>query len=247
MGGKAGAKGFTLVETLVASGIIAITAFFIAQYSGLTKSRSRAMRVKSVAQMISFNVQRLIQNDADWNLTLYSISNNSQLRCLRSQGNVATNASCQNADVSGGIEVFRAPIVNVPYYSTRNPTQGFNMDAEPCTGFSERQGSPDCPFRVELDLELQCLNGCNLRNLNIKSRLLYRPGPSEMVQNFVGVNFEENRLLPLVIDDSNCTDHGGTFDDATRTCRLPTRSVACADPNQVMYGFQDGDPLCRNP
>lgn len=157
-------NGFSLVEVLVAIGIISV---ILLVASGVMQSMTELKtRVAKVAGLfgVPTEIRECINDEESWRATIADPANPS-MACLRNR------RPCNPATIAAGpnyIKVMRSVLVNgtrtaipcVPGYTTLPgvDTSGFTKDGAVCTGFATA-GNDQCPFRYNVRWSATCAGG----------------------------------------------------------------------------------------
>jgi type II secretory pathway pseudopilin PulG len=141
--------GFTLVEIMIALGLLMVVSLGIAEMMNqLTRSNLRSNLINT-AQSVRQNVSEALRNTEAWKYTFVDPKNGS-IKCI------CSTCSAFVGSVHA-LTVIRGPGNNV-LYDGSDLTSGFSPNGARCTGFP----STSCPLRMDVVWTVSCAAPCTL-------------------------------------------------------------------------------------
>lgn len=229
-------SGFTLIETMMAVGLIAVIMVSLLTVMNVMSKRNGETTNSSWAYDLRLEVTNAINSKKAFDEN--TMNANSNLSCIRND----TDCTGQGGPIllmdAGGVPL---RLVAAP----GNTTQGITRRGDVCNTFGT---SPDCPYRYEVSWTPICATGngpgCKDPQVQINSRMLLSPVASAgsfRVDNF---SLRVNRIEKGTIDMAKiCGALGGGMSGAR--CNLPIGNP-CADPAKpYLIGYTAaGTPRC---
>jgi len=165
-------SGFSLLEIMVAMGILAVASYFLISLLQTSLKGSTQTNVTVQAEMIKRNLVNNFTNDPSW---INTVNNNPSLACLlplyagTRGGSTCAAGSIPNIIVMDGAGLF--------YDSTISANNGFDPNGVVCPGgFNSATGNDKCPFRVDITVNLTCpAGGCGDPQIRITGKMTYAP------------------------------------------------------------------------
>jgi len=165
-------SGFSLLEIMVAMGILAVASYFLISLLQTSLKGSTQNNVTVQAEMIKRNLVNNFTNDPSW---INTVNSNPSLACLlplyagTPGGSTCAPGSISNIVVMDGAGLF--------YDSTVSANNGFDANGVMCPGgFNSAAGNDKCPFRVDITVNLICpAGGCGDPQIRIIGKMTYNP------------------------------------------------------------------------
>lgn len=164
--GLANAKGFGLVEVMVAAAIISIIALGIATLIDDMMKMQKKTNTVSVITRMKDQITAAVQNGESWALTAQdanATTGNPDFDCLRNAG---TCGSGENGPLN------LKDLTGAALYYARTANHGFTLQGAPCTAYP----SVACPFRWNLTYEMTCTGAtdpCETPDVRVRGILQY--------------------------------------------------------------------------
>ncbi len=156
-------QGFSLIETIIAAGVLAVILMAAAQLNGVMVSQSAQMVSLSVIELYRAKIVQAVQDDSAWRRTVFENRTGSpaiSMRCLYRLADTC-NQTFFNAVNNRTFALYNAsglddetyfdaggPVPG-PIYSSQG-TGGFNLRGRKCNGFNANFPTPNCPLRFNL-------------------------------------------------------------------------------------------------
>lgn len=183
---KSNNKGMSLVEVLVAAGLMALVAAgLVGTITAMNREQNNQVRLATFRELKS-RIQFLITDQNSWNMTL---KNNSSMDCLVQHTGSAPCTSGSATDLvlydSSGAAFFTPPTHSTIPGAGSN---GFTDKGVPCTGFNGNAGAglDSCPISYKMIWEPICNSTSSCKNplVRVTARMLYNPSSSAVVTSF---------------------------------------------------------------
>jgi len=245
---KQAMRGFSLIQVIVAAGILGILALFASKIvTQVTKSNLVGITVSS-AEFFKKEIITIIEDDEAFQLTVAAAKNAGTLSCLidLTDNQLCTDNSGPNSQ--GFLIQLLDRQKNVVFDST-DLSAGLRIGGSLCNTFNATNGNDSCPLRLEIRVKLVCPVGettCNSPQVQIIAKFVYKPKTIEFSVPFNearhSFTFVRNASGDLVAEiRATCKAIGGNFDATTLNC-----SFFCS-PNQVLISFSKTGPQCAPP
>lgn len=178
-------QGFTLVEILVATGLIGIVLIGIMSLTTISQKQQAQSNITFQAGAIRGNLVAHLQNPAAWQKTVADTTNTS-LDCLRN-----------GTDCTGITGAFRVrDAANSIVYDPLVATHGFTANGAPCSTFAAG-GNDACPLRMELSWSPICSGTCVSPQVKVTGTMQYKPSTQARTIAFNSANYSFEKVLDL--------------------------------------------------
>lgn len=235
--------GATLIEVIVAVGIIGIMVYGMTQFIGASLKSRRRSKALSVFQFIAMDVENKLKSPSSMYFSLFDQDNVSFISCLLGAGNGCTTNLTAKYDINRDNKNYFALLYRVGTASGdaslssafANKPIYYDTNGQKC---KMEDKSLICAFKLETFYFVTC----DTSNLEIKTCL---DGPED-----VHVAYSLSQL------DGKLKSFGAKFKSLPRTIRFITHSMtdiissqshSSCNPGSVITGFQKkgGRPLCK--
>jgi hypothetical protein len=239
--------GSTIVVALMIAGLIGVIALAILNWNRIQLKANQQLNLPVIAQQIKQKLVGAILSPQSWEITQ---RNNASIF----KGFTAGTGQADKLDIFL-TDPERA------YYPSREATAGFDLHANPCSGFDSLQGNDDCPFHYEIALiDRKKVNNNWVDTVQLT--LSFRPRSSNLVLKTSGPeysfilsrNFPETSLggLMLMTMEDQCsgaTAYRGPVENKQKTKCDPsyTKPISCGTGKVIKSFDRQGSPLCGNP
>lgn len=158
--------GSTIVEVILASGVVGIAMLAAAQIFNMETVLKRKHINKVALASIRTNLVQVLASNNAWIRTVASVDNAGSFACL------ANDLGSCNQTENPPFNIYTGD--NVRYYEGINASKGFTADGAECTGFSATEGNDNCPFRYQLGWKPKDFNTA-FATFTVTAKLLYKP------------------------------------------------------------------------
>lgn len=222
--------GFSLIETLIAVGLISIVA--VGTFYLLALSASSERKADAWLDEYRTELRRALEDSVAWNNTLNDAVNSDPasgpLTCLRNR------TDCSAATVPGGLRIRVVDRNGQVISDTSSPTTGLTVNGMPCNTFDQVNGDDACPYRISVWFSALCVTGCTNPEFLINARFFHRPRTNS--QNVAVYNFRVYRNAMTDTVSATCLNQGGAF--GTGQCTVDPAAPCPA--GEAITGF-DGN------
>ncbi|MCM2277195.1 MAG: hypothetical protein NDJ89_03905 [Oligoflexia bacterium] len=255
---KPGIAGVTLVEGMIAGGLLSVAALGSAALVINVHKANDRLSTDRVASNILNSMTEALNSSGSWNRTVADASRNPSLACLR------MSEAARDCRGEGGVVVV-IDADGTPRYDPAN--QGFDPSGRACP----LPVSDACPYHLSIDWQALCpATECKNPEIRLFGQLTkfngLGPGHELTSQRF---SFDIVRGQEMNGLARACESLGGVFDTVTRECALVGLEGVCPPPyvvkritlglnkicgpiwtgtctaNQYMRGINlDGSPIC---
>lgn len=241
--------GSTIV--VVAIGLIALGAIFYsyANWATSTQKGKKNIDTKATVRSLMDQIANSIDNDQAF---FNTASNNARLNCFVSGGSCPMGAT-------GALNIYLGgPVGPNSVLSSTNPSSGFDMNGNICTGFDATLGNDQCPIRFEVTGELSCGSSCTATvdavqrvsiepRLQVNIKLRFKPRTPSA---FTSMN--EEKVYNVLFDrgknkgvtKSYCAAIGGVYNSSSRFCTLNTQGD-CPSGSYMVGLDGSGGRVCQ--
>lgn len=236
------AKGFTMVESLVAVAIVA------AMVTGGATMVNAGLSMKKKSKILTNNMnlrKRIIEtvnNETAWGNTVLNTSN---MGCLRDR-TACTAGSPQSFSLRTD--------TNIPITNPASGSLGFTEDLLPCNSYDQTNGNGACPYKVDLQWQAICSSSvsgsCLNPQIEINGTISYFPGSS--LGGFAGTTTLTKTALNFYRQDatntssSACRALNGIYNSDDATCQLPISQRECSTGQIVASISPEGVITCKS-
>ncbi len=170
----------SLVEVLIALGMVGVLTSVIATVMGQMQKAQNQVNVLSTIENMRINIQKLAADGTAWRATVLNPENNGAGRVLNC---VQFNSLCTDSGASGiNVETTDNATIDAPpffnlthlsqasggsYIDSTLPDSGYTDKGEPCTGWSAN-GNDNCPIRWKIKAALECQGAPTCLNPTIR-------------------------------------------------------------------------------
>jgi prepilin-type N-terminal cleavage/methylation domain-containing protein len=169
-------RGFSLLELLVALGVLSVVVFAIADLNLSLRKQQITTTYSTQLDVLKRNIVAVVNNENSWLKTIAAGSPTG----LYPQSNMGCLADgttpCTVDGTPGGALIQNQPLAlldaagNVVFDSTQ-PNSGFTLQGLPCSNFS-MTGNDDCPLRFQLNWSAVCSPPCTNPLVKVNGTLL---------------------------------------------------------------------------
>ena len=171
-----GKGGFTFIEVLIVSAILASSALVI--FPMLKSRQSRTLNNNQItsAAMLRSDLVSLLQSDSAWTQLLNDPACGTSLACVLNRSDCSAKV-CPAGQFCNPIPCFK-DLAQRKLIDDNSPVLGFGLDQGSCTSFNANGVSPNCPFRYSLSWRPLCAAGsCVQPAIEIRGQLQTAMGP----------------------------------------------------------------------
>lgn len=229
-------KGFTIVETIVALGLILISVG--ASYGTITTAYSlkNKKQATDIIENIRASIVGTINSSGGWRSTIQS--NPGVMACLQTTATSGCGAVAYSLPQQFLVEYATGNLAGMGY--TAN-SLGFDREGEVCNYLT----NPQCAYRFRVFWNAICDNpACQFPLFNIRGTLDVKPAFAQIVPNPGRFSFEFVRGASENNAKDQCDLLNGTFNPATSVCTLQGNGVVCPD-GQVVVGVSNSQGLIQ--
>jgi type II secretory pathway pseudopilin PulG len=180
-------KGMSLIEVLVAAGLMIIVASgLVGIVTSMNKEQNNQTRISALRELKT-RFQFLLSDQNSWNQTLASnaTAGNALAVCIKNK------TTCSSAGISDLVirDANNAVFFDPPPFGTAVPaagSNGFTDKGAPCTAFNGTTGNDLCPITYKVVWEPICpLSGACINPLiRVTVRTMYKPSATAQVTSF---------------------------------------------------------------
>jgi type II secretory pathway pseudopilin PulG len=225
-------SGATLVETLIAAGLIGIASSVLV--SAISTAMDMKMKRQS-SQVVSTFREKLIGSINSTNGWVETVSKNG-ITCLQAAPGVLNPPGCTGGNGWRRIRIFDGSPTQLTGWDDDN--LGFDHQFKPCI-FTDVNW---CPFRFVVQWRPICESpaSCVAPLIDIRGFLYVNERFKDHLTGGPGrFNFDFVRGVATSNAKRECLSLGGTFNDATSSCVLPTPVGTCP-AGQIVVGIING-------
>lgn len=232
-------KGFTIVELLLAAGIVAAMMGGVATYVKLSSDTKRKLDTGLALSGIKENMIRTMNSGAAWTVM---VAENPSLACLK-----VGSPGCADG-TTGPIAVYDS---SGKMISGVQQTSGFDRSGEPCNTYNPAGSTTGCVFRYNVRWTAMCsFTPCLDPQIRVTGELEYSPTDpkhkNEVDSKRYSFNFFRSETVMNSLE-AVCVSIGGTFNAGTNSCQLPWSNFTCPQ-GTVIRGLNAGNqPNCYYP
>lgn len=184
-------RGFTLIEILVATGLLGILIFLAMGAIAPLLALRKQLDAGAGLHLVSTYLRECISNDIPWQATVSDPANKS-LACLREK------KPCEDGQTGPiRLKVSAGENCMAPYDTMAPSTTGFRIDGTVCEGFKPTSGNDACPLRMDVSWTARCPLGekrCINPLIMVKGQMIYRPAK---VDEKIALNPERFQIMAL--------------------------------------------------
>jgi len=223
-----GKSGFSLLEIVIAMGLLGVGGFFMTSMLQTSFRNSTQMNVTTQADALRRNLVNTISNDSAWGNT---VNANGSLSCLAplytNPPNPTAKSTCAPNTITpiGNIIVKDGgPSGGNLVYDPRVTTNGFTATGAPCNNFVKAGGNDLCPFRMDLAVNIICGANCDKPQVKVMGTMAYVPKNSTFDASFnparYGFNFIRGQDRGPLKAICEMLGGPGAFNPATSKCKV---------------------------
>jgi prepilin-type N-terminal cleavage/methylation domain-containing protein len=226
-------KGFTLLELLMAIGLMSFLGLGVMTVASMSSRTSNSLNISNGATGSYVTTVATLQNASAWNAT---VAANPSMACLQNHTDCAA--------AGGTFQVFDEK--SNLYYDATVAANGFDQASQRCSTFG-KAGDQTCVYRYDIVWKPLCptSGACIDPLVNIKGTFKMSAAAvskaSVNTQNYsfsAFVGYKQNYF------DQACTSLAGTYSAPSKQCNFQTQATHCA-PGQVITGIDfQGKPTC---
>lgn len=227
-------RGSTLIQVLVATGMMAVIASNTATILKNQSDMQTEIRLKSEILEIRQVLLSGISNDSSWTST---VSQNLFMKCL-----TPSQAYCQaNGTQTKNFKLYDAGGKLI--YDSVTPTSGFTLSGATCNTYSAN-GNDQCPIRADINWKAVCTTApCGSVQDIISIGFTYSPSSHSKKMPLNVGNYNVNQVLrtKLAVNDSplmNCARQGMIYIGIGKTFNSYTSDIQGCVAYQAFVGPQ---------
>lgn len=260
-------NGMSIVMVLVVTGIVGISTMAILAMGSQKRKVTQQMNLSTSVSAVKEKLTGLVVSPQSWQ-TIQSRNASAFTGPIDPEHLPSLDIYLPSSGAGAG---------TTAYYSSSNPTAGFDMKGKPCTGFNPDIGNDACPIHYDVSLKSRVFQNSNWID-TVKFSLKYRPATAglQVNVNAADYSFDLVRNLDPQSAESACIAIGGNYITSENSCskRLTKDYPACRGVNtfrglasgpgggnceakaivatscpgsQVIKGFRESRPICGEP
>lgn len=248
-------RGFTLVEIMVATGILLVGTMGLMTFVSAVKQMKTKTDTAELLIAKRAALMNVINSPKAWSQVVADGSNPS-LACLRYNDSTSSNPGAQHAacDVSSAKGYLNISDGTLDadgtrlYLASTSATKGFDLQGATCNNFDDTSGSGTCPYKYKVYWQAACSNGassCNNPLVRISLQLDYKPTAAlkKSIGDISAAKYNANFIRGNMLDNSMvnfCNAAGGTYNAVGDTCTLSMFGKSCG-PGMAIQGINPVD------
>ncbi len=224
-------NGFSLVEVLVAIGLLAIVGLGTSTMVFNMMNSNNYVTMGNSALNLKAELTSILTDDRAWVRTINDIAVNpdaiAAFNCLRN--NTACNPS--------GVYTFTPKLANNSLFrATYNPqtsaASGFNLNGAICNAYSAATPNDLCPIRYTFTWQPICPSAGPCVRPQVRIRLIFNFSATSKYGQLNPERYGNDNIIignqSNMYSESSCILLGGTWNSATQACKPAEVTVFCA-------------------
>ena len=171
---RKGMSGFSIIEALIAIGLVAGVGMTLATIQEQSSKAMQAANLQQTAQELKAKMLQALQDQKAWDATINAAANDTPFDCVQNQ------TSCTGIGDVTPIEFTLFDSTGAAMFSNyttgASAQPGFDAKGRPCATFNDATtGDSGCVFGVKVERKVLCVGTCKNPQISINIRLAYRP------------------------------------------------------------------------